>query len=134
VVGLCTLPTGRAGAGALRPASLPLFPAARGGDPQVRDLAARVTFEVDPEIEAIYPTAMPAKVRVRTTDGRVLEHAVDGPTGSPFRPYTMDDVARKVRRLAEGVLDPARAEAALERIAGLEGLADVRELTGLLAG
>jgi hypothetical protein len=39
-----------------------------------------------------------------------------------------------VRRLGVGVRDPARAEAALERIAGLEGLADVRELTGLLAG
>ena len=47
------------------------------------DLAHKVRFEIDPEIEQIYPAPFQAEVAIRLRDGRTVQHAVPGPKGSP---------------------------------------------------
>lgn len=116
-----------------RAAFLGQFSEERLADPAVRELAGRVRFELDPDIEAIYPRAMPARVRVRTRDGRLLEHRVDGPSGSAFAPWTLDDVADKLRAVTSGVLKEDGVDRIVELVQDLEQLDDVGPLLAALS-
>ena len=57
------------------------FTPERIADPDLVALAQRARFTVDPEIEQLYPKTFPAKVAIRTRDGRELNSRVEGPQG-----------------------------------------------------
>lgn len=101
-------------------------------DPQLVELAHKVRFEIDPEIETIYPRAFPGKVAIRLQDGRVVEHAVPGPKGSPENPMTLDEVGEKFHQLVDPVLGQARATRLAECIAQVDTLDNVQAITELL--
>ena len=101
-------------------------------DPRLVDLAHKVRFEIDPEIEQIYPRAFPGRVAIRLRDGRTVEHAVPGPKGSPENPMTLDEVADKFHLLVDPVLGPERAERLATLIAEIDTLENVQRLTELL--
>jgi 2-methylcitrate dehydratase PrpD len=78
------------------------------GDPRVLELARRVRYEVR-EFET-YPAAFPGGVRIRTTDGRVLEAELPHQRGGPENPLRPDEVRAKFREnaslaLAHGAVD-----------------------------
>ena len=116
-----------------RDAFLPQFTPERIAGPDVQELVQRVSFALDPAIDAEYPRSMPARVTVRTTGGHELEHAVPGPTGSSFAPWSFDEVRTKFLGITEGRLEPDHAERVLELIEGLDELDNVRRLTDLLS-
>ncbi len=64
-------------------------------DPGVLALADRISFSVDPELDALYPRAWPSIVRVTTAHGRTLERRVDHPAGDPENGLSDEDVAAK---------------------------------------
>ena len=68
-------------------ASLSAFSAARLADPSVRSLMERTTCYRDPALDARYPAALPADVRVVLADDRVLTAHVDYPLGEPDIPF-----------------------------------------------
>ena len=114
---------------------LPQFQPARLADPEVLELARRVSFEVDPDLDARYPHAVAekgAKVRIRTRGGRVLEELVRGPKGSTAAPCTEEDVEGKFRQLVEGVLEPSAGEQLLELVRDLEDLDRLDDLLSAL--
>ena len=104
-------------------------------DPTIRALAAKVTVEtrvarrskvnVDPDD--------PDLVEITLTDGSTLATAVAVPRGAPANPLSPDEVLAKFHRCAAASVDTARATAIADACARLERLADVRELTVLLA-
>ena len=102
-------------------------------DERVRELMGKIEVFVDPEIDAQFPAKWPARVRIRTRDGRVLEALVEHPLGDPENPMSFEDVEAKMADLARGVLAEEKVEEAARLVRGLERLGDVGELMELLA-
>jgi 2-methylcitrate dehydratase PrpD len=61
----------------------------------------RVEMVLDDEVDRAYPARWLGKVTVATHDGRTLRAQVDEPKGDPGNTLTREEIADKVRRLAE---------------------------------
>jgi 2-methylcitrate dehydratase PrpD len=101
-------------------------------DPRLVELAHKVRFEIDPEIERIYPRAFPGKVAIRLRDGRSVQHAVAGPKGSPQHPMTLEEVTEKFHLLVDPVLGHERAARLADLVARVETLHNVQAMAALL--
>ena len=73
-----------------------------------------------------------AKVEVVLKDGRTLSHFTRYAFGTRENPMDTESASAKVRDLMEPVLGPARTEAVIQRVNGLEGVANVQELLRFL--
>ena len=69
-----------------------------------------------------------ARVRVTLIDGRVIEHAVKHPSGSPERPLSDAQLEAKFMELAGAAVDRTGAKALYAAALALEGVADVNDL------
>jgi 2-methylcitrate dehydratase PrpD len=96
-------------------------------DRTVLDLAAKVRYELDPTID--YPRQFVGHVRIRLTDGRVVEDRQEHPRGGPDFPMTREELEVKFRANA-GLLMPV--EKIDEVINAVSGLAALRQLTPLM--
>ncbi len=105
----------------------------RLGDPKVLDLARRVEFVLDPEINAIYPQKFASKVEVVLKTGQRLWSRVDYPKGSVENPMTPGEVAEKFKTLARTAKKEASISAILEQQEKLEGLPNLRTLIAHLS-
>lgn len=113
---------------------LDAFSEERLTDPGTAALAQKVTVHLDPEIDRDFPHRRAARIRVETTDGRVLEHFQPTRKGDPELPFSDDDISAKFRELAGPVMGAGAAETLLAACWSLETLASVRALpfgTGL---
>jgi 2-methylcitrate dehydratase PrpD len=114
-------------------ALLEQFSEAKIADPRVVDLAGRVRFSVDPDIDRLYPRRYPNRVEIVLKNGQRFETRIDFPKGSVEHPMSFDEVAGKFRSLAGHAVPAAQAERIIETVGRVEELEDIRELTGLLA-
>ncbi|MCH9000122.1 MAG: MmgE/PrpD family protein, partial [Proteobacteria bacterium] len=117
-----------------RSIALEHFSEAGRNDPKVTADCAKVRVTVDPVCEAKYPRLRPAKVTLRTTDGRAFHGAVDEPLGAPRNPLDDAALGAKYLDLAGPVLGAARAQATLDMLWRLDDLAEMTELCDALAG
>ena len=106
------------------------FTPERIADPELVALARRAHFTVDPEIEQLYPKTFPARVAIRTRDGRELVSRVAGPKGSPQDPMNFDMVAGKFRQITGGVITP---DTQGELIQATSSLDDIEKMGALVA-
>lgn len=97
-------------------------------DPLRRRLMALVDVVADEECSAIFPHQFPAVLRVRTHDGRMLEHKVLRTRGGPERPLSSEDLATKFRDNAGRVLPASVVEHVRDTCSRLSSLVDVGEL------
>ena len=102
-----SLPFGIAVALARGAASPAEFADATLADPVVTALMARVVAVHDPALDAEYPRAWPAWVRVVDTGGRTVEGRIAHPLGDPENFPSAAALATKVRTLAARALSPA---------------------------
>jgi 2-methylcitrate dehydratase PrpD len=106
-------------------------------DPAVRDLMARVEMVVHPELHG-YETFLQKEfsdVRLELNDGRTLERRVmrmDN-RGSKGRPLGFAELKEKYLDCASGYARRDAALRAFDLLKQLESVADVREITALLA-
>uniref|UniRef100_B0T6L3 MmgE/PrpD family protein n=1 Tax=Caulobacter sp. (strain K31) TaxID=366602 RepID=B0T6L3_CAUSK len=100
----------------------------RVGDAAVDAMAARIAIVSDPSV-----LRLGCVVKVEAPDGP-LSLTVLNPLGEPDSPMLWPAALEKFRGLAEPVFGPAGAAAISQAVAGLPGLADVRDLTQLLRG
>jgi len=68
--------------------------------PQIKDLADRITMQLDTEVDQAYPARWIGKVIVTTTDGRTLHGRVDEPKGDPGNTLSRIEIEDKALRLA----------------------------------
>ncbi len=69
-------------------------------DPAVRAVHAKVTMQLDAEVNAAYPARWIGKVRVETDDGRQFESTVLEPKGDPGNNLSRDELETKALHLA----------------------------------
>ncbi len=96
-------------------------------DRTVLDLAAKVHYDLDPTID--YPRQFAGHMRIRLTDGRMVEDRQDHPRGGPDCPMTRDELEAKFRGNA-GLLMPM--EKIEEVIRAVGGMTTLQHLTPLM--
>jgi len=101
-------------------------------EPAALDLAGRVIFVLDEEINRIYPREYPSVVEIIMKDGRKLKARVNMPKGSPANPVTWEDVQQKFTMLSLPVIGEQNVAALVEMIAYIETVRDVGKITDLL--
>ncbi|RVV96840.1 MmgE/PrpD family protein [Mesobaculum littorinae] len=92
-------------------------------------LARRVTYEDAEKGTTGFPKYFPGHLVVTLTDGRVIEKRVAVNRGNPDAPLSDAEVAGKFRQNVDGIVDAARADALVEKLASLEELGDLSDLT-----
>lgn len=97
-------------------------------DPETRTLAARISFEIDPEHDAAFPALRPATTEVTTTDGRRFAHTQTTRKGDPDAALSEAEIATKYHALADPVIGPDAARILAAAIACLDQVEDVRTL------
>ncbi len=101
-------------------------------DPALRPLMQKITVRKDEAIQAIYPEVVAIKLDVATTSGERFVLDLRDPLGHTRHPMGDEDINAKFLGVAEAVLGPDRARAALSRWWGLEHLTDLAEALSLL--
>jgi 2-methylcitrate dehydratase PrpD len=103
----------------------------RMSDPVVLAVKERVNLVADPAL--MDPEApRSAKLEVVLNDGRTLNHFTPHAYGTKQNPMEGKSVNAKARDLLEPVLGPSRTGAVIQRVNGLESVANVRELLPFL--
>jgi 2-methylcitrate dehydratase PrpD len=105
----------------------------RREDPDLLALARRIRFEVDPQIDAVYPLEFPARVQVRRRSGELLDERVATPLGMPERPLGRAEVTAKFRSLTAGLLDDVGRKRVEEAVEHLDGPAPASALPDAIA-
>ncbi len=100
----------------------------RVADPVLVALSNKVKVHCDDELNAVYPEKTSSRVEIRLKDDTRLVRQVDIPKGDPRDPMTLDDLKEKTRFFA-GERERKRLEKLIDRIADLENVSDIRELT-----
>ena len=103
----------------------------RMSDPAVLAVKELVNLVADPDL--MDPEApRSAKVEVVLKDGRILEHFTPHAFGTKQNPMETESVDGKVRVLLQPVLGASRTEEVIQRVNGLEGIANIQELIPFL--
>ena len=101
-------------------------------DPQVMELADKVSYRIDPG--SGFPRHYSGEVVVTTTDGRMLRHREQINRGAEERPLTDTDVSTKFRDNVMLVRSRSFADRMEEVLLSLESCKDVAQLAEMLRG
>ncbi|MDF1855042.1 MmgE/PrpD family protein [Pseudooceanicola sp.] len=107
---------------------------ARLSDPVVRQLMPRISVQLDPEIDALFPHQRAANVTITLNDGTVLHHLQPHRIGDSELPLSDQQLMEKYHELAATVTDRPRAQQLLDRLWLLESAADLGFVQGILHG
>ena len=102
-------------------------------DQQFAELAAKVSFKVDPvcESERIRLKNRSAVVTLTLNDGRVLEKRVQFSKGHPMNPMTNEDLSTKFHDSVDPIIGKSRADQIRDLVWTIERLEDVGALIRL---
>jgi len=101
-------------------------------DPINRELAARVTIVVDPEVQSFYPKKRGAKVEIRLKDGRTLKKELYDLKGSPDNPVGWKELEKKFVANLTGIYSPASIAVLIELIRNLEQWDNIQQIMDIL--
>jgi 2-methylcitrate dehydratase PrpD len=101
-------------------------------DPEVLAMAAKVTWELDPEAEKMYPKAYPATLIAELNNGRTYQAHVDYPKGDPENPATREEILNKFHLLTEKFFDQKKREKIIATVKRLEELSNIADLADLV--
>ncbi len=101
-------------------------------DPALNGLIKKVRVVPQPEFAGRYPAAMPTRITVKSSTGKVYENQVDIPVGHPGNPMSDRDVEKKLRRHASRRLGRAQIERLIDFVWRLEEEKDIAKLMPLL--
>jgi 2-methylcitrate dehydratase PrpD len=102
-------------------------------DPAILALAAKIRLVPDAEADKLSPKTKTTFVDITLRDGRLLTSRVDYCKGEPENFLTRDEINRKFKTAAAGVLPDSRLNEVVGIVERLESLKDLRGLTKLLA-
>ena len=108
--------------------TLATFDEDRLTDPKLLDLIDKTKIVEDDELNKGYPKGIPNDVIITCKDGTKVNQRVDFPRGHAENPMTDDEVVAKFKRMAQGVVTEATAEAILNKAWALDRMDDVTPL------
>ncbi|UWG98908.1 MmgE/PrpD family protein [Dehalobacter sp. DCM] len=97
-------------------------------DERIARLSDLITWKVDPEFEAVYPERYPARVTVKTKDGKIYVGEVQYPKGDPEYPATKEEVTFKFLANAANTIGSVKAKRICELVDHIETLENIDEL------
>jgi 2-methylcitrate dehydratase PrpD len=100
-------------------------------DPEILKLASRVRYELDPGID--YPRHFSGHVKIRLTDGTILEENQPHPRGGLESPLPPEEIEEKFRANARLALSEAQLDLVVESVKRLEQLSSITALSDLLS-
>ncbi len=100
------------------------------GDPEIARTIERIEVQIDPEIEARFPT-MASSVEVVAGDRRI-RRVNWTPKGEPGKPLDWNEIEEKFLSLAGAVYEAPQCARIVETVRRLETLDEIAELTSLL--
>jgi 2-methylcitrate dehydratase PrpD len=103
----------------------------RRRDPGLIELASRVGFAVDSEIDAIYPGEFPARVTVQRTDGTVLESRIPAPLGTPANPIDAGGLREKFTDLTSTAMPSAARDRLLDSMLEIDSDRNLAEVIAI---
>lgn len=101
-------------------------------DPEILGLIDKITWEMDPEAEAMYPKAYPATLVAILNDDRKFESHVDYPKGDPENPASIEEIVDKFNLLTEKFLGQEKGERIIKELERCEEIDDISKLADLL--
>jgi 2-methylcitrate dehydratase PrpD len=117
-----------------RKAGIAQFQDRKVRDKKVIELMKRVTLYVDDELEKLGYDQVRSRVRVRLRSGKVIEGRYDVARGHPEKPMSWAELGDKFRDCAALALPARNIEVAIELIARIDTLANLRPLLRALGG
>jgi 2-methylcitrate dehydratase PrpD len=118
-----SIPWGVATAIARRRATLEDFSDEGVKSPDILAVTAKVSVAVDSALNRA-DKIEPTRVEITTNDGRTVSKVVENPLGSPERPLSFDECARKFRNCAQ-VLKSAQLDQVIEQVGQIEKMGNV---------
>jgi len=101
-------------------------------DPEILELASKVTWELDPAAEALYPKAYPATLVATLHNGKTFEAHVDYPKGDPENPASIEDIVGKFGGLTRDFYDEQRRKKIVDAVLRLDEFDTITEVADLL--
>ncbi|MFC1815268.1 MmgE/PrpD family protein [Thermodesulfobacteriota bacterium] len=98
----------------------------------ILDLIDRTSVYWEKAHDAYWPSANPATIKIRTTDGQDLSKTLLFAPGHPRNPLPDEALEQKFRQLSRNVLNSEQIEAVIETTHQLADLSDIRILTQLV--
>src|SRR5271156_3930779 len=98
----------------------------------VQTLLKKVSVRPNQEYTAEYPGKMPAKITVRLSDGKIVEHEVQDYPGLASHPFTWEESVEKFDGLVVGRVDAGLSREIKDAVLSLESI-QVRDLLKLLS-
>jgi 2-methylcitrate dehydratase PrpD len=102
------------------------------GDPEVLGLIDKISWELDPEAEKLYPKAYPSTVIATLKDGRTFQAHVDFPKGDPENPATLEEIVEKFNILTEKFYDQDRRKRIVDQILKIDKIDNIAKIGDLL--
>ena len=99
--------------------------------PDVQNLLKKVSVRPNHEYTAEYPGKMPAKITVRLSDGKIVEHEVQDYPGLASHPFTWEESVEKFDALVAGRVDEGLSGEIKDAARSVENI-QVRDLIKLL--
>ncbi|MFZ5634287.1 MAG: MmgE/PrpD family protein [Bacillota bacterium] len=101
-------------------------------DPEILRVAALVTPQAEPAIDAGWPGIDPTEISIYLHDGREIHTRVEEAKGDLANPVTDGELLAKFKELTAPCLSPAAADRAIEMCQNLEIISNINELTNAL--
>jgi 2-methylcitrate dehydratase PrpD len=130
-----SIPWGVATAVAKGRATIEHFTEAAIKSPDILEVTSKISVEMDHSLDRA-DKIPPGKLEIRMKNGQSFSKQVDDPLGSPERPMSFDDCAKKFRDCSSypvRKLPKKRIEKAIELIGQLEKVSDVGEIMKVLS-
>ena len=112
--------------------SMNSFSPKRLRDPRLHELMKKIHVVKLAELEHRYPTTMPTRLTIRTSQGSTHSRQVDQPLGHPGHPLSDQEVEEKLRRLASRRIDRTQLDRLLAFVWHLEDQTDIAAFMPLL--
>ncbi len=101
-------------------------------DPKILDFLKKITVVEDKGLSSTYPEAVPNRVTVKLSSGKVVSKQVNYHKGHPKNPMSDRDVEDKFQRLTRKFLDKNHARRILDAVWNLEQAKDVSKLVSMM--
>jgi len=100
-------------------------------DLRVREIARKITIEIDPEIQKLYPNPRSMIVEIKDKKGNVYSSRVDYPKGDPENPMTDDELIEKFVDVTGQVISKESQAKVIENTLRIAPDARVKEMMKL---